>query len=72
MAADQDHNLNQQTKKPEYIDHPRQAFLWWFVWIPAIIVVILWIGGWTFGNYGGPWSSKPKAEQPRISDPLPS
>lgn len=70
MAAEQDDNLNQPTENPEYPGHSRRASLWWFVWVPVIIVVILWIGGWSFGNYGGPWSTKPKVEQPTISDPL--
>jgi heme A synthase len=47
----------------------RGLFSWWWVWIPVIVVVTLWLGGWGFGNYGGPWGPKPQNTEPQISDP---
>lgn len=66
-------SANQQQREAERTDdsdrRTRGSSLWWFVWLPIIVVVILWIGGWSFGNYGGPWSSKPEPDHPTISDP---
>lgn len=46
-----------------------RIFSWWYVWIPVIVAVTLWIGGWSFGNYGSPWGSKPQSVRPKISAP---
>jgi hypothetical protein len=70
VSGDEDRSRNQPT---ECLTHPqaklRGSLLWWLVWLPVIIVVTLWIAGWGFGNYGGPWSPKPQPVQPQISDP---
>ena len=72
--ATRDHNEDRRERKAEHHDEfdrrTRGSSLWWSVWIPIIVVVTLWIGGWWFGNYGGPWTSKPAhLENPKISDP---
>ena len=73
MASDESHDLNQQKPEGGGSNDPkptqRKWFSWWYVWIPVIVAVTLWIGGWWFGNYGGPWGSKPRNVQPKISDP---
>jgi hypothetical protein len=68
MAGHEDHILNQPTAT--HSGRRLQGLLsWWWVWLPVIIAVTLWIGGWGFGNYGGPWSPRPRTVQPQISDP---
>lgn len=68
-------NERQDLKQPEDLPatesmRPRRPlFSWWYIWIPVIVAVTLWIGGWGFGNYGGPWGSKPQFVRPKISDP---
>jgi heme A synthase len=73
MAADESHEQGRQNPEAERAEDPTRneprPFLWWCVWIPVIIVVILWIGGWWFGNYGGPWGPKPPFVQPSIGEP---
>jgi heme A synthase len=72
MASDGGQDLNQQKPEADRSNHPEQTarklFSWWYVWIPVIVAVTLWIGGWWFGNYGGPWGSRPQFVQPKISD----
>jgi hypothetical protein len=71
MAVAAHHDENRQHSEPEPPDQlqGRSFSSWWYVWIPVIIAVTLWIGGWWFGNYGGPWAPKPQSTQPQISDP---
>jgi len=73
MAEDHSHDVNQQkaevAQAEESTRSGRPVFSWWYIWIPVIAAVTLWIGGWWFGNYGGPWGSKPRFVQPKISDP---
>lgn len=60
------------TAQPEVATGEQQTSggsYWWLVWIPLIVVVVLWIGGWSFGNYGGPWGVKPSSAPPAISAP---
>lgn len=72
MASPESPDRNQPSREKEQ-ERPQQArrgwFSWWWVWIPIIIVVLFWIAGWGFGNYGGPWSPKPQGHTPKISDP---
>ncbi len=73
MATAESKNLTQRTPEPGFahatsVPTPG-ASLWWLVWIPVIVVVVLWIGGWWLGNYGGPWESKPRYIEPQISQP---
>jgi hypothetical protein len=75
MAEHEDPVLNQPTNQatqvPERSVGPQRWLLsWWWVWIPFIVVVTLWIGGWWFGNYGGPWSAHPQPREPQITDPV--
>lgn len=71
MAGHEDYGLKQHEQPPES-NSPRQKvgglFSWWLVWIPVIAIVTLWLGGWGFGDYGGPWGPKPQNTQPQISD----
>lgn len=72
MASPESQDRNQPAQEEEQDCRPRTRrgwFSWWWVWIPVIIVVLFWIAGWGFGNYGGPWSPKPHAQRPTISDP---
>jgi heme/copper-type cytochrome/quinol oxidase subunit 2 len=69
MPSNEDDRVSQEEQGAASSEHSHRLFSWWWVWIPIIVVVILWIGGWTFGNYGGPWSPKPRTEQPQISEP---
>lgn len=72
MPRSEEHRVSHEELVPEDSDDSTRRlrwFSWWWVWIPIIIVVILWIGGWSFGNYGGPWSPQPRSVQPQISDP---
>lgn len=73
MGTHEDNDLNREKFEAaglEYSDRrTRGSSVWWFVWIPIIVAVTLWIGGWWFGNYGGPWGSKPQPDHPTISDP---
>lgn len=72
MPSHGDHRATPEEREPARSDDSTRTtgwFSWWWVWIPVIIVVILWIGGWSFGNYGGPWSPKPRSLQPQISEP---
>jgi heme A synthase len=72
MPSHEDHPVSQEAREPASSDHAnprRRWFSWWWIWIPIIVVVTLWIGGWTFGNYGGPWGPKPQNLEPQISEP---
>jgi hypothetical protein len=72
MTGQEDHDLSRQEQPPDLSGPPRRRrslFSWWWVWIPVIVVVILWLGGWGFGDYGGPWGPKPQNVHPQISDP---
>jgi hypothetical protein len=73
MTGHENQTLNQPTAESEPRTGPRRRlgglFSWWLVWLPVIVVVILWIGGWGFGDYGGPWSPRPRNVEPKISDP---
>lgn len=72
MPSHQNQDVNQEEPEAARADgstRKRGWFSWWWVWIPVIIVVILWVAGWSFGNYGGPWSPKPRSVQPQITDP---
>jgi hypothetical protein len=74
MAVDEIHDVSQQNPELDSSDYPQRTssklFSWWYVWIPVIVAVTFWIGGWWFGNYGGPWGPKPQSIQPKISDPI--
>jgi hypothetical protein len=75
MREHEEQVLNQATKQtnvePERPVGPQRWWLsWWWVWIPFIVVVILWLGGWGFGDYGGPWSARPQTGEPQITDPV--
>lgn len=73
MADGESHDLNQQKREDAHTEEStrsaRLLFSWWYIWIPVIVVVTLWIGGWWFGNYGGPWGAKSEFARPKISDP---
>ncbi len=62
----------QHAMEPAYDGDPsgtvHRAGVWWLIWVPAIVVVVMWIAGWSFGNYGGPWESKPQYIEPKITD----
>lgn len=72
MAGHEDHDLSRQ-EQPGELNHAHRRmgrlFSWWWVWIPVIVAVVLWLGGWGFGDYGGPWGPKPQNMQQQISDP---
>jgi heme A synthase len=74
MAVDEIHDVSEQNPQLDRSDDPESTagklFSWWYVWIPIIVAVTLWIGGWWFGDYGGPWGPKPQSVQPQISDPI--
>jgi heme A synthase len=70
MPSNEDDRVSQEQQEAASSEHSHRWFSWWWVWIPIIVVVTLWIGGWTFGNYGGPWSPKPRTKQPQISEPV--
>lgn len=66
-----DEGLN-PTAEPEFTADQQQeagGWFWWLVWIPITVLIILWVAGWSFGNYGGPWGPKPSNEPPQISAP---
>lgn len=72
MADVESHDRSPQRPDGQSEDSPRiegASLFWWYVWIPVIVAITLWIGGWWFGNYGGPWGSKPQSVQPNISEP---
>jgi hypothetical protein len=63
---------SEQKPKAEHADDSARiegaSSFWWYVWVPVIVAITLWIGGWWFGNYGGPWRSKPRPVQINIGD----
>jgi hypothetical protein len=69
--TDHEDFLNQPIEEAEGVSGRRLRGLrsWWWVWLPVIVVVTMWIAGWGYGNYGGPWSPQPRSVQPQISDP---
>ena len=73
MAAYEQNDLSRQKReaeRPADLNRlTRGSSLWWFVWLPIIVVITLWIGGWWFGNYGGPWGSTPPSDHLSITDP---
>lgn len=71
MTSREDHVLN-PTAEPEVLEDQQQetgGWFWWLVWIPITVAIILWVAGWSFGNYGGPWGPKPSSVPPQISAP---
>lgn len=70
MTSPEDHALN-PTAEPDVPTDQQKAggWFWWLVWIPVTVAIILWVAGWSFGNYGGPWGPKPSSVPPQISAP---
>lgn len=71
MTTPKDDLLSPSTQPEFPVDQQQEsgAWIWWLVWIPITVAIILWVAGWSFGNYGGPWGPKPSSVPPQISAP---